>query len=82
MCIRDSNSEKSKMMVFRKGGFLGKCDRWFLEGKELEVVNSYIPILAIHLQLNLVFVKVLAPWQPKSRKQHTIVSEFCVNLTR
>ena len=29
LCI---NSEKSKIMVFRKGGFLGKCERWFLEG--------------------------------------------------
>ena len=32
LCI---NSEKSKIMVFRKGGFLGKYERWFLEGNEL-----------------------------------------------
>ena len=38
LCI---NSEKSKIMVFRKGGFLGKYERWFLEGNELEVVDSY-----------------------------------------
>ena len=52
LCI---NSEKSKIMVFRKDGFLGKCERWF---QKLLIV---IPILAKHLQLNLVFVKVLAP---------------------
>ena len=28
-------------MVFRKGGFLGKRERWYFEGKRLEVVNSY-----------------------------------------
>ena len=38
LCI---NSGKSKIMVFRKGGFLGKCERWFLEGNELDIVNSY-----------------------------------------
>ena len=31
----------SKIMVFRKGGFLGKCERWFLEGNELAVASSY-----------------------------------------
>ena len=35
LCV---NSEKYKIMVFRKGGFL---KRWFLEGNILEVVNSY-----------------------------------------
>ena len=35
------NIEKSKVMVFRKGGFLGKNEKWFLEGNEVEVVNSY-----------------------------------------
>ena len=35
------NTEKSKVMVFRKGGFLGKNEKWFLEGNEVEVVNSY-----------------------------------------
>ena len=44
MCKEHSlsiNTEKSKVMVFRKGGFLGKNEKWFLEGNEVEVVNSY-----------------------------------------
>ena len=44
MCKEHSlsiNIEKSKVMVFRKGGFLGKNEKWFLEGNEVEVVNSY-----------------------------------------
>ena len=35
------NLQKSKVMVFRKGGFLSKHEQWKLDGKKLEVVNSY-----------------------------------------
>ena len=36
------NTDKSKVMVFRKGGFLGRSERWFIGGKILEVVNRYL----------------------------------------
>jgi hypothetical protein len=35
------NDEKTKVMVFRKGGYLGKNEKWKLDGKELDVVNEY-----------------------------------------
>ena len=35
------NEEKTKIMVFRRGGFLGQKEKWYYEGKQLEVVNSY-----------------------------------------
>jgi hypothetical protein len=35
------NLKKTKVMVFRKGGHLGKFEKWYFQGKELEVVNSY-----------------------------------------
>lgn len=35
------NKEKTKVMVFRKGGFLAKHEKWLLDGNELEVVNEY-----------------------------------------
>ena len=35
------NVDKTKVMVFRLGGFLGSNEKWYLEGKRLEVVNSY-----------------------------------------
>jgi hypothetical protein len=35
------NLEKTKIMVFRKGGHLARHERWFLNGQQLEVVNSY-----------------------------------------
>ena len=35
------NIDKTKIMIFRKGGFLGKYEKWYLNGKPLEVVNEY-----------------------------------------
>ena len=35
------NKNKSKVMVFRKGGFLGEREKWYFDGEILEVVNSY-----------------------------------------
>ena len=35
------NTGKTKVMVFRRGGFLGRGERWSLDDKILEVVNSY-----------------------------------------
>ena len=35
------NTTKTKVMVFRKGGFLGKHDKWYLGSEQLEVVNRY-----------------------------------------
>ena len=35
------NLDKSKVVVFRKDGFLAAKDKWFLGGAVLEVVNNY-----------------------------------------
>ena len=35
------NMQKTKVMVFRKGGFLSKNEKWKLFNKDLEVVNEY-----------------------------------------
>ena len=35
------NTDKSKIMVFRKGGFLGRHEHWSIDGNQLEVVNRY-----------------------------------------
>ena len=35
------NRSKTKIMVFRKGGFLSKRERWLYEGEVIEVVNRY-----------------------------------------
>lgn len=38
LCI---NGSKTKVMVFRKGGFLGKNEKWFLGNDILDIVNEY-----------------------------------------
>ena len=35
------NTDKTKVMVFRRGGYLSKHEKWSFEDKLLEVVNSY-----------------------------------------
>ena len=35
------NLDKSKVMVFRKGGYLAAKERWFWDDQKLEVVNTY-----------------------------------------
>ena len=35
------NIEKTKVMVFRKGGHLGKKEVWYLGSQKLDVVNNY-----------------------------------------
>ena len=46
------NADKSKVIVFRKGGFLGRSERWFIGGNILEVVN-------IHLHLGFTFTTAM-----------------------
>ena len=36
------NTDKTKIMVFRKGGFLSRHEKWQLGGNPLEVVNQYV----------------------------------------
>lgn len=35
------NLEKSKIMVFRKGGKLARNEKWTLDGEEIDIVNSF-----------------------------------------
>ena len=35
------NTDKTKVMVFRKGGRLAAGENWFFEGSRLEIVNQY-----------------------------------------
>ena len=35
------NLDKTKVMVFRKGGYLGRAEKWYYGREKIEVVNSY-----------------------------------------
>ena len=45
------NLDKSKVMVFRKGGYLAAKERWFWGDQKLEVVSQHLQILGIHFFL-------------------------------
>ena len=33
--------DKTKVKIFRKGGHIAAGEKWFYDGKEMEIVNSY-----------------------------------------
>ena len=35
------NTTKTKIMIFRKGGYIAKDEKWQLNGERVEIVNSY-----------------------------------------
>ena len=41
------NTDKKKIVVFRKGGELSAKDKWYYDGKELEVVKHFIYLGAV-----------------------------------
>ena len=48
------NLDKTKVMIFRKGGHIGAGEKWFFNGNEMEIVNSY-KYLWIHFNDKVVF---------------------------
>ena len=57
------NIQKTKIMVFRKGGFLGRRENWTFDGEKVEVVNSYC-------YLGFVFTTQISP---KRGIEHLVV---------
>ena len=35
------NLEKSNIVVFRNGGYLARCDKWYYKDSVVKVVNAY-----------------------------------------
>ena len=48
------NLDKSNIIVFRKGGYLGEKEKWFYDGKLMPVVNIY-KYLGIYMSTRLSF---------------------------
>jgi hypothetical protein len=46
------NLDKSNVVVFRNGGYLGQRENWFFDGKQLSVVNMY-KYLGIYMSTRL-----------------------------
>ena len=52
---------KSNIVVFRKGGYLGARERWIYDGYMMRVVNSYKYLGNVFLQ-GLVFIMLVKIW--------------------
>ena len=61
------NLEKSNIIVFRKGGYLGEKERWFYDGKIMPVVNAY-KYLGIYLSTRLSFTAACRDVASKAKR--------------
>lgn len=61
------NNEKSKIVVFRKGGYLAAREKWFYGNVKMEVVNQY-KYLGIHFSTGLTFSYTLEDLALKAKK--------------
>ena len=61
------NLDKTKIIVFRKGGFLGKFEKWNYDGVPIEVVNSYT-YLGVEFSTKMSFVNCTLPLISKASK--------------
>lgn len=60
------NLQKTKIMVFRKGGHLSKYEKWFYQKSEIEIVNSY-KYLGFTLTTKLSFDIALAEFAGRAK---------------
>ena len=70
------NEGKTKVMVFRKGGHLGKHEKWYYAAKSVNVVNSY---LRFTLTTKLSYREGTSAFVAKGKKA---VFHLCKSLTR
>ena len=61
------NKEKSSIVVFRKGGYLGSRERWFINGISIPIVNSY-KYLGIYFSTKLSFTLTCKDLSSKAKK--------------
>ena len=61
------NKEKTQIVIFRKGGFIAKKEKWFYDKTELNIVNSY-RYLGIDFTTKLSFSNAIRPFTVKAKK--------------
>ena len=72
------NEGRTKVMVFRKGGHLGKHEKWYYAGKSMNMVNSYT-YLGFTFTTKLSYRKGTSAFAAKGKKA---VFHLCKALTR
>ena len=73
------NREKSKIIVFRNGGHIASIEKWFYEGKQLEIVNAY-KYLGVTFSTGLTFSYSLAEMADKAKKGVSGILRFLWSL--
>ena len=61
------NLDKTKIVVFRKGGYLGRNEKWHYNQQSIEVVNSYV-YLGTNFSTRMSFVNVSIPLVSKAKR--------------
>ena len=70
------NLDKTKIVVFRKGGHLSRFEKWNYDGIPIEVVNSY-NYLGITFSTRMSFTSISAPLIAKAKRS---INEILVSL--
>ena len=73
------NLEKTKVMVFRKGGYLGKSEKWHFGREQIEVVNSY-KYLGFTFTTKLSVDTALAEFAGRAKKKIVIIFKTLYKL--
>ena len=73
------NLNKTKVMVFRKGGHLSKAEKWYYDGKLIQVVNSY-KYLGFNLSTRLSFDVALEDFCGRAKKKIVDIIRTMYNL--
>ena len=62
------NLDKTKIIIFRKGGIIARRERWFLAQKEIEIVNNY-KYLGLILTTKLSMQTALSEFVGRAKKR-------------
>ena len=73
------NLEKTKVMVFRKGGYLGQAEKWYYGREQIEVVNSY-KYLGFTFTTKLSTDTALAEFAGRAKKKIVIIFKTLYKL--
>lgn len=61
------NMEKSNIVIFRNGGYVARCEKWFYDGHVISIVNCY-KYLGLFLSTRLSFTNALNETTGKARR--------------
>ena len=61
------NLDKSNIVIFRNGGYIAKREKWFYNGQNITIVNSY-KYLGLFLTTRMTFSNALNEMANKARK--------------